>query len=170
MIHLSTGVAVHLPYIAVKSTVIFWTLFWFSKWVGINVPRGSVASFMASFLFYTYYRFAEPTLDRTIFVLDEASVFMIVHFLCIIIPYLITLQWLLPKNDLIPTDNKNLYWVMGIGSLVGLIFLVPDRLFFKANPSFLIGLTYNDHVLIGVSAFILVIAALYKNLLLINKK
>jgi hypothetical protein len=178
MIHLADGVAVHLPYIAVKSTVIFWTLFWFSKWAGINWGRGTVASFLASFFFYIYYRLAEPTLDRTIFILDEAFVFMFVHFLCIFFPYLITWKWLLHKNnlDFAMADSwqdvsaKTLYWVLSLGSVVGLLFLVPNRTFFKVNPNFLLGLNYNDHILIGTLALILVIASLYKNILLSNKK
>ncbi len=169
MIHLADGVAVHLPYISVKSLVIFWTLFWFSKWTGINLSHGVIASFLASFFFYLYYRFAEPTLDRTIFVLDEASFFIIIHFLCIVIPYLITWKWLLQKDNSNFPTSPFLNWIIGFGSLVSLLFLGPNRAFFKANPSLLLGLSYNDHILIGTLALILVVGAIYKKILLSKK-
>lgn len=176
MVHMSgeplfgVDIAVHLPYVLVKTTIVLWTLFWFSRWVGVNGRDGIVASFMSSVLFDIYYNYAEPTLDRTIFTLDEAATFIVIHFFCIVIPYLILWKWLMVKSEngaavdagySGDVDEQFLYKITGAGIIVGSIFLFPTKHLLKVYNLF-VGLTYNDHVLIGSLAFILVIVALYK--------
>ncbi len=176
MFHLSgeslfgVNIAVHLPYVLVKTAIVFWTLLWFTRWMGANRNDGILASLMASVMFDIYYNYAEPTLDRTVFTLDEAATFIIVHFFCIVIPYLITWKFLMQKSatgaalDEAAPANANeqgLYKVIGSMIIVGAIFLFPTKKFLRAYDLYL-GMTYNDHVLIGALAFILVVVALYK--------
>ncbi len=160
-------IAVHLPYVLVKLTIITWTLFLFSRWVGVNRDDGITASFAASVMFDIYYNYAEPTLDRTVFTLDEAAIFIIVHFFCIVIPYLLIWKWLMNApvmGEGALTNDAPLYKVIPIGIVIGSIFLFPTKNFLKAY-NLTLGLSYNDHVLIGALAFIMVVVALYKLLI-----
>lgn len=167
------AIAVHLPYVLVKTAIVFWALLWFSRWMGVNRNDGIVASLAASVMFDIYYNYAEPTLDRTVFTLDEAAMFIIVHFLCIVIPYLVTWKWLMSKSatgaaidEDAPenADESGLYKIIGGMIVIGVIFLFPTKKFLRTYDLYL-GLTYNDHVLIGSLAFILVVVALYKLLI-----
>ncbi len=166
-------IAVHLPYVLVKAAVVLWTLFWFSRWMGVNRNDGVLASLMAAVMFDIYYNYAEPTLDRTIFTLDEAAIFIFAHFVFIAIPYLITWKFLMQKSttgaaldEAAPAnvEEQSLYKVIGSMIIVGAIFLFPTKSFLRTYDLYL-GMTYNDHVLIGALAFILVIIALYKILI-----
>lgn len=168
LVHLAGDIAVHIPYMAVKMTVIAFALFFYTYWIGISKKDGLISCMLASALFYVYYRFAEPTLDRTIFVLDEASVFIIIHWVAIVIPYLITSEYILPQPRYtgIALKSKTLYATAGTGLALAVLLMIPTRQFLKAN-GLNFGFSYNDHVLAGTLALILAIIAMYK--LLIKK-
>ncbi len=170
LVHLAGDIAVHIPYVAVKMTVIAFTLFFYAYWIGVSKKDGLISCMLASALFYVYYRFAEPTLDRTIFVLDEASIFIIIHWIAIVIPYLITSEYLLPQPRYsgLNLKSKTLYSTAGTGLALAALLMIPTRQVLKAN-GLNFGLSYNDHVLVGTLALILAIIALYK-LLLTSKK
>jgi hypothetical protein len=165
MFHMATGVAVHLPYVLVKVAVVGATLLMASYWIGINKRDGLVWSLGASVLFDVYYNFAEPTLDRTVFTLDEAALYIVVHFFCIVIPYLLIQRYVLildaPGAALSRGAMRNI--IVG-GVVLGALGLLPSKAFLKAN-GLLLGLSYNDHVLIGTLAVIAALVAGYKLLL-----
>ncbi len=81
--HFLLGAEVHLPYVAIKITVIAFTFFFLTYRAGISHRDGIAGAVIASLLFYVYYRFSEPTLDRTIFKLDEDTLFILIHFAAI---------------------------------------------------------------------------------------
>ncbi len=167
MFHLAVGTAVHLPYVLVKLVVVWFALFLASWWVGVNKRDGLAWSLGASALFDLYYTFAEPTLDRTVFTLDEAAFYIVVHFFCIIIPYFIALQYLLERDAAgIVMRRSTLYYIIAGGAMVGALGMLPSEVFLK-TAGLLLGLSYNNHVLIGTLA---VIAALVGGYKLILKK
>lgn len=92
--HLATNVTIHIPYILAKTTVISATLLVFNWWVGMHWRHGIVSVFAATTIFYLYYVFTEPTLDRTVFTLDEQVVWIFIHFAAVYAPYLLTLTFL----------------------------------------------------------------------------
>lgn len=165
MYHMATDVAVHLPYVLVKTTVVGFTLTLASYWIGINWKDGVVWSFLSSALFNIYYVFAEPTLDRTVFTLDEAAIFIVIHFFCIIIPYLLVYKYLIvlpvPGRKL---SENTMYGIISIGALVGALGLFIPKAILKAN-GLLFGLSYNDHVLVGTLAGLAALVAGYKLIL-----
>lgn len=64
--------------------------------------------------------------------------------------------------------NKKKFLIIAVlGLVLGSLFLFPTKKFLKEN-NLLLGLRYNDHVLVGTLAFILSIIAFYK--LTIRKK
>lgn len=162
MFHMATNVAVHLPYVLVKAVVVGFTLILVSYWVGINFKDGLAWSLGASVLFDVYYNFAEPTLDRTVFTLDEAALFIIVHFFCIAIPYLLTWKYIIERDIAgAPMSQKNQYIIIATGATIGALGLLPSKTFLKSS-GLLLGLSYNDHVLIGTLAAIAALVAGYK--------
>ncbi len=168
MFHMATGVAVHLPYVLVKVAVVWFTLVLAYWWLGWRLWDGIVWSMGASILFDIYYNFAEPTLDRTVFTLDEATFFIAVHFFCIVIPFLALYKY---GMDGLNLSGKNistgwLYKIIGVGAIFGALGLFPSKAFLKSS-GLLLGLSYNDHVLIGT---LFVIAALVAGYKLVFKK
>jgi hypothetical protein len=87
MYHLNSGVAVHLNYVAVKIAVILLTVWMITEYVGKGTQEGIVASLIGPFMFYLYYVFAGPTLNRQEFTLDEQFWFIFLHVLCMLIAY-----------------------------------------------------------------------------------
>ena len=166
MFHMATGVAVHLPYVLVKVAVVWSTLILVYWWLGWRMWDGIIWSLGASILFDIYYNYAEPTLDRTVFTLDEAALFIIVHFFCIAIPFFVLYRY---GMDGLNLSGKNisaggLYKIIGFGAIIGSLGLFPSKAFLKSG-GFLLGLSYNDHVLIGTLAFIAALVAGYKLIL-----
>lgn len=171
IIHLSMDIALHIPYMAVKMAAIGFAFFWYYYWIGRGAVNNAINGMVASSIFYLYYSFAEATLDRTIFVLDEASIFIFIHWLAIIIPMALV-DYLLPNTPPLPkflpsnkTDYDSLikYFqnvIIG-GVVVGALFMFPTKAYLKAN-GLLLGLTHNDHVMIGTFAFIMATVAFIK--------
>jgi len=163
MFHMATNVAVHLPYVLVKVAVVWFTLVLAYWLVGWRKWDGIIWSLGASVLFDVYYNFAEPTLDRTVFTLDEAALFIIVHFFCIAIPFLALYIY---GMDGLSLSGKQisaggLYKIVGAGAIIGTLGLFPSKAFLKSS-GLLLGLSYNDHVLIGTLAAIAGLVAVYK--------
>ncbi len=135
LVHLLTNVAVHFGYVATKMAVIGFTLFFFSYWVGINKKMGIISSLVAAVMFYIYYRFAEPTLDRTVFVLDEDTWFILIHFAVILIPYWLTLKYIFTEASTlgIEMEKNRLYTIIFFGLLLGAAFTFPAAQYLTAN-------------------------------------
>ena len=62
--HLASETTVHLNYIIVKLLIIFLTVFFIAHWVGKSPREGLFSSIAGPGLFYIYYLFAYPTLNR----------------------------------------------------------------------------------------------------------
>ena len=157
--HLLTGHAVHFGYIAVKMAVIFYALFLYTTWMGIGMKHAILGGLTGTVIFDFYYRFAHPTLDRTVFTLDEKSIIWILsHFVFLLIPYFLTL-WLLEKEVVLtshPTlTNNRLTFITFAALIITAVFIFP-------KDGIIRGLTYNDHIFVGTIAFITSVVGLYK--------
>ena len=95
--HYSAGTAVHLNYVAVKLTIIFLSVYLISQFVGISARDGIVASLFGPFMFWLYYFFAYPTLDREVFWLDEQFTFMFLHIAMMFVAYFSSYWWMIGK-------------------------------------------------------------------------
>ncbi len=85
--HLATETAVHLGYVAVKATIIFMTVFLIAHLIGRGKAPGIVTAILGPLMFFVYYRFATPTLDRNFFVLDENVLYIAIHAAALGITY-----------------------------------------------------------------------------------
>src|SRR3989344_1889634 len=90
LFHLLEDTAVHLGYVAVKFTVIFLTVFLIVHIMGRGKEQGIVTSITGPAIFYVYYRYASPTLDRTLFKLDENVTYLFLHAAFLGIAYYLT--------------------------------------------------------------------------------
>lgn len=95
--HYAAGTAVHLNYVAVKMTIIFLSVYLISQFVGISTRDGIVASLFGPFMFWLYYYFAYPTLDRAVFWLDEQFYFMFIHIAMMFAAYFSSYWWMIGK-------------------------------------------------------------------------
>ncbi|GEM_PF-2873493 len=77
--HLFEGTAVHLNYVAVKLTVIFVSVFATAWWADIGRVEGIFTTILGPVMFYVYYKFASPTLNRALFKIDDQFWFVFVH-------------------------------------------------------------------------------------------
>ena len=87
--HLATETAVHILYAAVKFTVIFLVVFLVAYWVGKSKTDGIFTSIAGPVIFYFYYIFANPTLNREIFRIDENFGYIFVHIIALLISYFV---------------------------------------------------------------------------------
>lgn len=101
--HLATGWAVHLNYVAIKLTVILFTVWMITQFIGIGKEEGVVASVIGPFMFYVYYVFAGATLNRTIFKIDEQFWFFFLHLSLMLIAYFSLLNFIQSKSHWIRT-------------------------------------------------------------------
>lgn len=85
--HLATNWAVHLNYVTIKLTVVFFSVWMISEFIGIGKKEGIVASILGPLVFYFYYLFANPTLNREIFRIDEQFWFFFLHAGFMLIAY-----------------------------------------------------------------------------------
>lgn len=172
LVHLKTGTAVHFNYVSEKLIVVGFALFLLSWWVGADWQNGIGMVFIASSLFYVYYSFAVPTLDRAVFTLDEQIKWVFIHFVVIYLPYVLTLR-LVDKSHLAIPEFRNPKKKFTILTLAGLgafaLMLLPGISFIVDN-NLVIGRTYNDHVAIGILFLSVGIAALYKLILILRRK
>jgi plastocyanin len=171
IIHLQMDIALHIPYMAVKMSAIGFTFFWYYYWIGRSRIDNSINAILATSIFYLYYSFAEATLDRTVFTLDEASIFIFIHWVAIIIP-MILVEYLVPVTPPLakfmpanPEENESLvrYFqniVLG-GLVVGALLMFPSKTFL-VNNGLILGVPHNEHVMGGTFAFILAAVAVVK--------
>lgn len=171
IIHLQVGIALHIPYMAVKMSAIGFTFFWYYYWIGRSALDNAINAMLASSIFYLYYSFAEATLDRTVFTLDEASIFILIHWAAIIIP-MILIEYLVPVIPPLPKfmpttsegkDSLIKYFqnVIFGGLVAGALLMFPSKAFL-VKYGLLLGVHHNEHVMAGTFAFILAAVAAVK--------
>ncbi|MBI3027261.1 hypothetical protein HYY70_04035 [Candidatus Woesearchaeota archaeon] len=110
--HLATGWAVHLNYVAIKLTVIFLATFMITQFIGIGKEEGIAASIFGPLMFYVYYVFAGPTLNREIFRLDEQFWFIFLHILLMMIAYFAAWNFISSKK----------FWTKTVGFVIAVSF------------------------------------------------
>ncbi len=97
--HLATETAVHINYVAVKFTIIFLVVFLVAYWVGKSTMDGIFTSTAGPVIFYIYYVFANPTLNREVFKIDENFGYIFVHIAALLIAYFVIYKvWILKKG------------------------------------------------------------------------
>ena len=96
--HLATNTAVHINYMTVKFTLILLILFLTTFWVGKGFNHGLFSIILGPIIFYIYYIFADPTLNREIFKLDESFGYIFLHILVFAISYYVFYQITSNKN------------------------------------------------------------------------
>ncbi len=166
--------AVHLPYIAIKITVVLLVLAFFTYFMGIGMKKGLLGAFTATTIFDIYYRFAEPTLDRSVFTLDEKSVVWIVfHAICLLVPYWLLTKYVLEKPEyegkayVDPKAARNKLGIAAVLSLIAsVIVLSASKAFLKKSGFFFafgpVALHFNEYVLIGTLFLIIAVTFFYK--------
>lgn len=95
--HYAAGTAVHLNYVVGKMTIIFLSVYLISQFVGISTRDGIVASIFGPFMFWLYYVFAYPTIDREVFWIDEQFYFMFIHIAMMLVAYFSSYWWMIGK-------------------------------------------------------------------------
>ena len=95
--HLATETAVHINYAAVKFIVIFLVVFLVANWVGKSKTDGIFTSISGPVIFYFYYIFANSTLNRAIFKIDENFGYIFVHIIALLISYFVVYNILVKK-------------------------------------------------------------------------
>jgi hypothetical protein len=96
--HLATETAVHLHYILVKIFLIFLILFLTTHWIGKGRNQGIFVSIAGPFIFYIYYVFADPTLNRNVFRIGESFAHMFLHIAVFAVSYAIVYNYLTKGN------------------------------------------------------------------------
>ena len=98
--HLATETAVHINYAAVKFTIIYFVVFLVCYWVGKSNTEGIFTSVSGPVIFYVYYIFANPTLNRELFKIDENFGYIFVHITALLIAYFVFYKvWVLRKGN-----------------------------------------------------------------------
>lgn len=97
--HLATETAVHINYVAVKFTIIFLTLFLTTYWVGKSWNDGVFATVVGPVLFYIYYLFADPTINREVFRIDDSFGYIFLHVAVFALSYAIVYNFIYRGND-----------------------------------------------------------------------
>ena len=85
--HLATETAVHINYVAVKFTIIYLTLFLVTYWVGKSWNDAVFATIAGPVLFYIYYVFADPTINRDVFKIDDSFGYIFLHIAVFALSY-----------------------------------------------------------------------------------
>jgi len=116
--HYLTNTAVHLGYVAVKLTIIFLSVYLIAQFININNKEGIITSIFGPFMFYLYYLFAYPTLDRTVFRLDEQFYFLFAHIIMMFVAYF-SAYWFIVKQNL----KKICFFISSVTSLLALNLL-----------------------------------------------
>jgi hypothetical protein len=116
--HYLTNTAVHIGYVTIKLVIIFISTYLISQFVGISTRDGIVASIFGPFIFWIYYLWAYPTLDRTVFRLDEQFYFIFAHVVMMFIAYF-SAYWLIVKENL----NKICFFITSIFTLLAINLL-----------------------------------------------
>ena len=117
--HLATETVVHINYMGVKFTLIFLTLFLVIYWIGKGLNAGILACITGPIIFYIYYIFADPTINREFFKIDETFGYIFLHIAVFVISYAI--MYNLTKNK-----GTKLMKVIGIAFIFSLVVLSLD--------------------------------------------
>ncbi len=112
LFHVATETAVHLNYVAVKFTIVFLSTFLIASVIGIGRTPGIVTSFLGPVAFYIYYRVATPTLDRSLFKIDDALGYVFVHAVALMLAY-----WLATKVMEKKSGNLSFALLTGLATL-----------------------------------------------------
>lgn len=126
--HLSTGWAVHLNYVAIKLTVIFLTVWMITQFIGIGRQEGIVASIFGPFIFYVYYVFANATLNRAVFKIDEQFWFFFLHAALMLAAYFAAFNLVKSKKRLTRTLSFVIIASFASVALDALYIMVKMRL------------------------------------------
>ena len=102
--HLATATAVHINYVAVKFTIIYLTLFLTTYWVGKGLNEGIFATIAGPLLFYIYYVFADPTINRDVFKIDDSFGYIFLHIAVFAVSYAVV------HNFVVRGADKNHHW------------------------------------------------------------
>ena len=98
--HLATETAVDILYVAVKFTIIFLVVFLVAYWVGKSLTEGIFTSVAGPVIFYIYYIFANSTLNREVFKIDENFGYIFVHIAALLVAYFVVYRtWVLKKGS-----------------------------------------------------------------------
>lgn len=85
--HVATDTAVHLNYVAVKFTIVFAAVFLIALLLGFGRTQGIVTALLGPIAFYIYYRVASATIDHSLFRIDDAVWYILVHAIALGITY-----------------------------------------------------------------------------------
>ncbi len=85
--HVATNTAVHLNYVAVKFMIVFAAVFLVAWLVGYGRTQGIVTSLLGPVAFYLYYRFASATIDHSLFRIDDAVWYIVIHAIALGLMY-----------------------------------------------------------------------------------
>ncbi len=114
--HLLTGWVVHLNYAAVKLTMIFVASLLVTWLLGVGRKQNVVTSISGPLAFYVYYLFANPTLDRAIFSLDEQFWFFFLHVAFMLLAYGVV------SSNKSWARGINAWWCSFTAGLLGIMF------------------------------------------------
>ena len=96
--HLGTETAVHINYVLVKITIIFLVLFLTTYWVGKGKNEGIFACIAGPVIFYIYYLFADSTLNRAVFKIDDSFGYVFLHIFVFAIAYIALYNFVLNRR------------------------------------------------------------------------
>ena len=96
--HLGTNTAVHINYVLVKITIIFLVLFLTTYWVGKGKNEGIFACIAGPIIFYIYYLFADATLNRAVFKIDDSFGYVFLHIFAFAIAYIALYNFVLNRR------------------------------------------------------------------------
>ncbi len=115
--HLATETTVHVNYVLVKITIIFLILFLTSFWIGKGKHEGIFACISGPIIFYIYYLFADPTLNRAVFKIDDSFGYIFLHIFVFAISYLIMYNFLVLKKGSREIKTTGLAFIMALTTL-----------------------------------------------------
>lgn len=126
--HLATHWAVHLNYVAIKLTVIFFTVWMITQFIGKGTEEGIVASIYGPLIFYVYYLYAGPSLNRDVFKIDEQFWFFFLHAALMLIAYFSAWNFVKSKSSAIRTIGFVITAAFFALALDALLIMVKWRL------------------------------------------
>ncbi len=139
--HLATETAVHINYVAVKFTIIFLVVFLVAYFIGKSKTDWIFTSLAGPVIFYAYYVFANPTLNRELFRIDENFGYIFVHIAALLIAYFVFYNiWAL-------RNGNRLARMLGYAFIISLCIFGIDSGYRLAYVQFT---THNEEIAAGV--------------------
>lgn len=126
--HLLASTTVHLDYVAVKFTIIFVSVLVVAWLSGMSFGNGLFTSIFGPGMFYIYYRMVSPTLDRSVFTLDENVGYILLHAAMLLFAYVVMFRFVMRKD--IHWSDRALHTLIAIvsGGLGVFYLVVPHSL------------------------------------------